>query len=133
MAAQFEISDAFIEEQNHKLSSHLQEDYEHLARVFRRRGLEIEDLVSRAAAFRVAVPSWGVGTGGTRFARFPGPGEPRNIYEKLEDCGTIFKLVRSTPAISLHIPWDKPDNAATLREFASARGLKFDAMNSNTF
>jgi L-rhamnose isomerase/sugar isomerase len=81
----------------------------------------------------VAVPSWGVGTGGTRFARFPGEGEPRDIYEKLEDCATIFKLVRSTPAVSLHIPWDKPDDAARLREFAAARGLHFDAMNSNTF
>ena len=81
----------------------------------------------------MAVPSWGVGTGGTRFARFPGVGEPRNIFEKLEDCGTIFKLVRSTPAVSLHIPWDKPDSASELREFAARRGLHFDAMNSNTF
>jgi L-rhamnose isomerase/sugar isomerase len=74
-----------------------------------------------------------VGSGGTRFARFPGKGEPRNIHEKLEDCGTIFKLVRSTPAVSLHIPWDKPQNATELREFAAGRGLHFDAMNSNTF
>jgi len=71
--------------------------------------------------------------GGTRFARFPGAGEPRNIFEKLEDCGTILKLVRSTPAVSLHIPWDKPDNATELLEFARARGLHFAAMNSNTF
>jgi L-rhamnose isomerase/sugar isomerase len=111
----------------------LDEDYEHLARQLRRRGVEIEDLTARAQSFQVAVPSWGVGTGGTRFARFPGPGEPRGIYEKLEDCATIFQLVRSTPAVSLHIPWDKPEDPAELREFASARGLHFDAMNSNTF
>ena len=42
--------------------------------MLRRRGLDIEALTARAAAFRVAVPSWGVGTGGTRFARFPGAG-----------------------------------------------------------
>jgi L-rhamnose isomerase/sugar isomerase len=35
--------------------------------------------------------------------------------------------------VSLHIPWDKPDDATKLREFAGARGLSFDAMNSNTF
>jgi L-rhamnose isomerase/sugar isomerase len=35
--------------------------------------------------------------------------------------------------VSLHIPWDKPDDPANLREFARARGLHFDAMNSNTF
>ncbi len=79
------------------------------------------------------MPSWGVGTGGTRFARFPGPGEPRDIYEKLEDCSTINQLVRSTSAVSLHIPWDKPDDPTFLKEFAGSRGLHFDAMNSNTF
>jgi L-rhamnose isomerase/sugar isomerase len=133
MATHFEIDEEFIAGQNGKTKSWLAEDYEHLGKVLQRRGLEIEDLVSKAQAFRVAVPSWGVGTGGTRFARFPGPGEPRDIYEKLEDCATIFKLVRSTPGVSLHIPWDKPDNVTTLKEFATTRGLHFDAMNSNTF
>jgi len=129
---QFEIGDGLIAEQNRKAKAWLDEDYEHLGRVLRRRGVEIEDLVKRAQAFRVAVPSWGLGTGGTRFARFPGPGEPRDIFEKLEDCGTVFKLVRSTPAVSLHIPWDKPESPAELRRFAEQRGLHFDAMNSNT-
>jgi L-rhamnose isomerase/sugar isomerase len=133
MGTRFEIDDGFIAEQNGKSRRWLEEDYDHLARVLRRRNVDIEELVARSQAFRVAVPSWGVGTGGTRFARFPGPGEPRDIYEKLEDCGTIFKLVRSTPAVSLHIPWDKPDDPGDLREFARARGLQFDAMNSNTF
>jgi len=130
---QFEIGDGLIAEQNLKARAWLDEDYEHLGRVLSRRGLEIEDLVRRAQAFQVAVPSWGLGTGGTRFARFPGPGEPRDIFEKLEDCGTVFKLVRSTPAVSLHIPWDKPESPAELRRFAEQRGLVFDAMNSNTF
>ena len=133
MATRFEIDDSFIAEQNLKAHDWLAEDYEHLARKLRRQHVDIEALTARAQSFRVAVPSWGVGTGGTRFARFPGEGEPREIYEKLEDCGTIFKLVRSTPAVSLHIPWDKPDDAKKLLEFAATRGLSFDAMNSNTF
>ncbi len=111
----------------------LERDYGHLGQQLARRGVDIETLTQRAAAFRVAVPSWGVGTGGTRFARFPGPGEPRNIFEKVEDCEVIFKLTRSTPGISLHIPWDKPEKAADLRSFASDRGLFIDSMNSNTF
>src|SRR6476469_3007318 len=118
MATRFEIEDAFIAEQNRQTRNWVDEDYEALAKKLRRQNVDIEDLVKKAAAFHVAVPSWGVGTGGTRFARFAGEGEPRDIYEKLEDCGTIFKLVRSTPAVSLHIPWDKPDDAAKLREFA---------------
>lgn len=133
MPEHFEIEDSFISEQNLKSKDWVEEDFAYLSKKLQRQNIDIEDLVAKAKSFQVAIPSWGVGTGGTRFARFPGEGEPRDIYEKLEDCGTIFKLVRSTPAVSLHIPWDKPDDAARLREFAGARGLHFDAMNSNTF
>src|SRR5262244_880655 len=133
MSNRFEIEDTLINEQNAKMKKWINEDFDHLAHVLKRRELDIEDLVAKAQSFRVAVPSWGVGTGGTRFARFPSPGEPRDVYEKLEDCATVFKLVRSTPAVSLHIPWDKPEDPASLRRFARERGLHFDAMNSNTF
>jgi len=129
----FELSPDHIAAENRKRLKWLEEDYEHLGRQLARRGADIERLTERAMAFRVAVPSWGVGTGGTRFARFPNPGEPRNVFEKIEDCDVVFKLVRTTPGISLHIPWDKPESAAELRSFAEARRLFFDSMNSNTF
>lgn len=133
MAAKFEISDDFIREQNKKSEDFLAEDYEYLAKKLKRDNIEIEKIVEKAKNFQVAVPSWGVGTGGTRFARFPGQGEPRGIFEKLEDCATINKLVRSTSAVSLHIPWDKTENVDDLNSFAKAKNLTFDAMNSNTF
>src|ERR687895_65534 len=94
---------------NEKRRSALEADYSALGENLARRGVDIEQIKARAAAFAVAVPSWGVGTGGTRFARFPAPGEPRNVFEKIEDCDVVFRLVRSTPGISLHIPWDRPD------------------------
>src|SRR5215218_8814166 len=133
MSTKFEISDDFIAEQNKKSEEFLAEDFEYLSKKLKRTNIEIENLVEKAQKFQVAVPSWGVGTGGTRFARFPGIGEPRSVYEKLEDCATINKLVRSTSSVSLHIPWDKPENVDELNSFAKSRGLKFDAMNSNTF
>lgn len=127
------FTDQHILEHNASLSSTLAGDFDHLADRLARRGFDIEQLVARAIAFRVAVPSWGVGAGGTRFARYPLEGEPRNIFEKLEDCEVVYKATRVTPGISLHIPWDKPQNAAELRAFASVRHLFFDSMNSNTF
>src|SRR5438128_2837082 len=133
MTMHFEIDDGFIAEQNRKAKTDVAEDYDHLAKKLHRKNIDIENLTTKAQALCVAVPSWGLGTGGTRFARFPGPGEPRDVYEKLEDCATVLKLVRSTPAVSLHIPWDKPESPAELRRFAEERGLRFDAMNSNTF
>jgi L-rhamnose isomerase/sugar isomerase len=129
----FRLSDDVIAEHNAPRLSWLEEDYAHLGKQLARRGVDIERLTERAAAFRVAVPSWGVGTGGTRFARFAGPGEPRDVLEKLDDCEAIHKLVRVTPGISLHIPWDEPESPAELVAFAKARGLFFDSMNSNTF
>jgi len=133
MLTSFEISGEFLASQNKAKSDWLAEDFEYLGRKLRRRNVEIESLVDKVRGLKVAVPSWGVGTGGTRFARFPGPGEPRDIYEKLEDCATINQLVRSTPAVSLHIPWDKPENLSELVSAADKYGLTFDAMNSNTF
>jgi L-rhamnose isomerase/sugar isomerase len=129
----FELDAEHIAAENRKALAWLEEDYEHLGRQLARRGVDVEALTRRAVDFRVSVPSWGVGTGGTRFARFPGPGEPRNVFEKLEDCEVVLKLTRSTPGISLHIPWDEPDRPAELRGFAQARGLFIDSMNSNTF
>lgn len=133
MSTKFEISDDFIAEQNKKSEEFLAEDFDYLAKKLRRSNIEIEKLVEKAQNFQVAVPSWGVGTGGTRFARFPGIGEPRGVYEKLEDCATINRLVRSTSAVSLHIPWDKSESIDELNSFAKSKSLTFDAMNSNTF
>src|SRR6266487_2668547 len=114
----FMVGDAQVAEENRERLSWLEEDYAQLGRQLARRGADIERLTERALAFKVAVPSWGVGTGGTRFARFPLPGEPRDVFEKLDDCAAIFKLMRVTPGISLHIPWDKPERPAELRAFA---------------
>ena len=108
-------------------------DYAALAAQLQRRGIAIDDITRAVADFRVAIPSWGVGTGGTRFGRFPGPGEPRNVFEKLEDCSVIHRLTGATPTVSLHLPWDKTDDFKGLREHGAALGLGFDAMNSNTF
>jgi L-rhamnose isomerase/sugar isomerase len=127
------LSDTFIQEANAAGTAALEEDFDYLARQLVRRSVDAHAVVERAMAFRVAVPSWGFGAGGTRFARFAIPGEPRNVFERLEDCEAAFRLTRVTPGISLHIPWDKTENLAELRAFAHARGLFFDSMNSNTF
>lgn len=92
-----------------------------------------EQTINKLKAFQVAIPSWALGTGGTRFGRFSGGGEPRNLEEKIEDIGLLHKLNQSSGAISLHIPWDIPENATHIKALAAQNGLRFDAMNSNTF
>jgi L-rhamnose isomerase/sugar isomerase len=130
--AEFKIAQDVIAQENDKRAAALKEDYDALGATLSRRGIDIETVTRRVSEFFVAVPSWGVGTGGTRFARFPGTGEPRGIFDKLEDCSVINELTRATPNVSLHIPWDKMD-AKELKAKGESLGLGFDAMNSNTF
>ena len=118
-----------IEEQNQLLQK------EHRRRLdFIMAGLpDPESIIRKLVDFQVAIPSWALGTGGTRFGRFSGGGEPRSLEEKMEDIGLLHALNRSSGAISLHIPWDIPKNASAIRTLAAQLGLRFDAMNSNTF
>lgn len=127
------LSGEFIAETNaHELEA-LEEDYAALGRQLQRKGIAIDAIKNRVAGFSVAVPSWGAGRGGTRFAKFPIAGEPTNIHEKLEDCAVINQLCRVTPRVSPHFPWDKVSDYSALREEAASLGLGFDAVNSNTF
>src|SRR5689334_8490610 len=122
-----------IEEENASRIEALTDEYESLGRSLSRRGAKIDAIKDKLKSFTVAVPSWGVGTGGTRFARFPIAGEPVGIFEKLEDCAVIQALGRNTPTVSPHFPWDKVSDYGELKEKADSLGLKFDAVNSNTF
>lgn len=133
MTTQHPITPELVTEHNQRLLPALQEDYEALARTLRRRGVDIAAIRKRVDAFELAQPSWGVGVGGTRFARFPIAGEPTNIEEKLEDCAVVQQLGRSTPAVSPHFPWDRVSDAPALARRAQQLGLRFDAVNSNTF
>ena len=92
-----------------------------------------ETIIGKLIDFQIAIPSWALGTGGTRFGRFPGGGEPRSLEEKISDVGLLHALNRSSGAISLHIPWDIPTDAQAIRQLAAQYGLAFDAVNSNTF
>ncbi len=129
----FAISADFIASENNKQEANLGDDYAALGRQLARRGVDIEAMTKRAMDYAVAVPTWGVGTGGTRFARFPGLGEPRNIHDKLADCGVVHQLARATPSVSPHFPWDKVSDYNALRQEAASHELGFDAVNSNTF
>lgn len=118
-----------IEEHNHSLLKEHQRKLYFIADDIK----DVESILQKLIAFQVAIPSWALGTGGTRFGRFGGGGEPRNIEEKIEDIGLLHALNKSSGAISLHIPWDIPENTAEIKALAAQNGLQFDAMNSNTF
>lgn len=118
-----------IAEHNQRLATTQQRRFERLAEELP----GVADIVNKLVDFQVAIPSWALGTGGTRFGRFSGGGEPRNLEEKIADIGLLHALNKSSGAISLHIPWDIPEDYDAIRALARQHGLAFDAMNSNTF
>ena len=103
------------------------------AELLERRGHAVETVIEQVGDFSVAAPSWALGTGGTRFGRFPEPGEPRTTEEKLDDVAALNRLTGANRSVSLHVPWDLPSDPGGLRAYGDELGLSFDAMNSNTF
>jgi L-rhamnose isomerase/sugar isomerase len=122
-----------LETHNHAAAEAHERSLDATRSVLAQRGVDVDQVIDRIQTFEVAVPSWALQTGGTRFGRFPIEGEPRNVYEKLEDVSVIHRLTRATPRVSLHIPWDEPDDVDRLKSHADDLGLGFDAVNSNTF
>lgn len=121
--------------QNHNqstLKDHL-EAYQFLRSQLGNKRIQAEKIVEKLSLFQVAIPSWALGAGGTRFGRFSIGGEPGNLEEKIEDIGLIHRLTQSAGAISLHIPWDIPENIDATKALAASHGIAFDAVNSNTF
>ena len=122
-----------LQQLNKKGMSVHSEQYDALVRALDRVGVDADAVVRTLSGFQVAIPSWALGAGGTRFGRFSYGGEPGSLEEKIEDVGLLHALTASAGAISLHIPWDIPKDYAAIRELAASNGLAFDAVNSNTF
>ena len=122
-----------IDQHNDSLFSRHNNQFIFLQEQLGEQGINAKEIVKALEAFQVAIPSWALGTGGTRFGRFSGVGEPRSLEEKIEDVGLLHALNRSSGSISLHIPWDIPGQAQPMIDLATSLDLKFDAVNSNTF
>lgn len=93
----------------------------------------VKDAVKSLA---VELPSWGFGDAGTRFGAFPEPGAARDVYEKIEDAGSVHRLTGATPTMAVHIPWDKPpedSDWAQIAAFAKNENVAIGAINPNLF
>jgi L-rhamnose isomerase/sugar isomerase len=122
-----------IQEHNQRHQASHEFQFQYIAELLNRKGIDVQGVIEKIKAFQIAIPSWALGTGGTRFGRFPGGGEPRNLEEKIEDIGLLHQLNRSSDSISLHIPWDIPKDPIALKQLLQANGLSIDSVNSNTF
>src|SRR5205814_4799315 len=65
------ITPEFISEHNAPLEDASLRDVAHAHDVLEAFGVDAGAVIAQVARFSVAAPSWAVGTGGTRFGRFP--------------------------------------------------------------
>ena len=91
------------------------------------------EITPQLAGLAIELPSWAFGNSGTRFKVFPQAGVPRDPFEKIADAARVHKLTGLAPSVALHIPWDKVDSFAGLREHAEQLGVALGTINSNTF
>jgi L-rhamnose isomerase/sugar isomerase len=128
-----QLSDKQVSLSNQSFLATHERQFEFLQQQLTAQGKDVPKILQQLQAFQVAIPSWALGAGGTRFGRFSIGGEPSNLEEKIGDVGLIHALTQSAGAISLHIPWDIPEDAKAIQQLATSHGLVFDAVNSNTF
>ena len=127
------LDQADIQKKNKNLLDGHQRNFDFLADKLDGKGHNVTSILKKLSEFQVAIPSWALGAGGTRFGRFSYHGEPANLTQKVDDVGLLHALTQTAGAISLHIPWDIPQDYDALKKQAADHGLLFDAMNSNTF
>jgi L-rhamnose isomerase / sugar isomerase len=122
-----------IQHINQSKAADHQREFEFLAERLEKKGHDVAALIRQIQAMQIAIPSWALGTGGTRFGRFSGGGEPATLIQKIQDVGLLHALNRSSDAVSLHIPWDIPQDYDSIRQVAAEVHITLDAVNSNTF
>ncbi len=122
-----------IADHNKRLLGQHREQYTFLQHQLDRSGVDVDQVVKQLIDLQIAIPSWALGAGGTRFGRFSMGGEPGNLEQKIDDVGLLHALTRSAGAVSLHIPWDIPEDAEAIKALAASHDIVFDAVNSNTF
>ena len=115
------------------MESTAQRAYETLVASLEDRGIDAGRVEDRLRSQRIETPSWGYGNSGTRFKVFPQPGVPRDPFEKISDAAEVHRLTGVCPSVAVHIPWDRVDDYALLKEHASSLGVRIGAVNPNLF
>ncbi len=107
--------------------------YEVLSESLAARGVDADRVEERLRSQRVETPSWGYGNSGTRFKVFPQVGVPRDPFEKFADATEVHRLTGICPSVAIHIPWDRVEDYAELKEHADSLGMRIGAINPNLF
>ncbi len=99
------------------------------------RGVDVDAVVQALQRQVIELPSWSVANSGTRYGVFRQKGAARTIWEKIDDCAEIQRVVGVCPVMASHVNWDVTDDGRyePVRDYAAERGLRIGTVHPNTF
>ena len=112
-----------------------EKQYALLAESLAGRGVEVEGVKARLRKQVIELPSWAVGNSGTRYGTFRSEGAAATIWDKIDDCAEIQRVVGVCPVMASHVLWDVTEDGryGPVRKYAAEKGLAIGTVHPNTF
>ena len=99
------------------------------------RNIDVDDVKSAVKNMIIELPSWSVGNSGTRYGTFRDKGAARSVWDKIDDCAEIQRVLGICPVMASHVLWDVTDDGQYIpvREYAEKKGMRIGTVHPNTF
>ncbi len=112
-----------------------EKQFELLGDVLTDKGMDVDAVVNALKKQVIELPSWAVGNSGTRYGVFREDGAARDIWDKIDDCSEIQRVVGICSVMASHVLWDVTEDGRykPVREYATKRGLTIGTVHPNTF
>lgn len=109
--------------------------YDLLAENLTDKGVDVPAVIDALKSQVIELPSWAVGNSGTRYGVFRQAGAARHIWDKIDDCAEIQRVVGVCPVMASHVLWDVTEDGRyePVRQYAAERGLRIGTVHPNTF
>ncbi len=99
------------------------------------KGIDVSEIEDKMKSMVVELPSWAVGNSGTRYGTFRDKGAAANIWQKIDDCAEIQRVLGICPVMASHVLWDVTEDGeyAPVREYAESKNMTIGTVHPNTF
>ncbi|MEG0257423.1 MAG: TIM barrel protein [Christensenella sp.] len=99
------------------------------------KGINVKEVISALKAQVIELPSWAVGNSGTRYGTFREEGSARTIWDKIDDCAEIQRVLGICPVMASHVAWDVTETGeyTPVRTYAEERGLAIGTVHPDVF
>ncbi len=112
-----------------------EKQFEILGNILAEKGIDAAAVLNSLRNQVIELPSWAVGNSGTRYGVFREDGAARDIWDKIDDCSEIQRVIGVCPVMASHVLWDVTEDGRyePVKEYAQKRGLTIGTVHPNTF